>query len=141
MSRHLRSVYIVDDSEHDQFLAQHVLEKTGRVECIRTMSRAAQMLELIANPAVSHDADPESFPPSVILLDIHMPDVDGFEFVERYTELQSTIDAVLPPIVMVTGSVDQRDRKRAEATRAVAEFVEKPVREDDVLRLIERFGA
>jgi DNA-binding response OmpR family regulator len=70
------------------------------------------------------DADSQmraGFRPCVVLLDLHMPNLDGWAFLDRVREEPEVADV---PVVIVSGDADQR----AAATAAGCEFLLKPVR-------------
>lgn len=67
-------------------------------------------------------------PPDLILLDIRMPDMDGFEVVEQ---LRSTAKAKLPPVIFLSANVRENARCRAHACGA-AGFLAKPYQADDL---------
>jgi CheY-like chemotaxis protein len=62
----------------------------------------------------------------LVLLDINMPEMDGWEFLEAIQKLPSP--KIL--VVMVTSSVDSRDRKKAKSYPQVIEYIEKPLTVD-----------
>jgi len=75
----------------------------------------------------------EGFTPCVVLLDLRMPGVDGWEVWKRMS-----IDERLArvPVVIVSGDVAQRDRAHAAGIR---EFLTKPVETEDLLRAIATY--
>jgi CheY-like chemotaxis protein len=62
----------------------------------------------------------------LVLLDINMPEMDGWEFLEAIQKLKNP--KIL--VVMVTSSVDNRDRKKAKSYTQVIEYIEKPLTVD-----------
>lgn len=58
----------------------------------------------------------------LVLLDINMPEMDGWEFLDAIQKVSSRI-----LVVMVTSSVDSRDRKKAKTYPQVIEYIEKPL--------------
>ena len=72
----------------------------------------------------------------LVITDVHMPDVDGFEFVEKLRQLHDAA-AASTPVVMLS-SVEQRGDKRRSRLSNVAAFVTKPVRRDELRSVVAR---
>jgi CheY-like chemotaxis protein len=117
-----KSVLLVDDSRASNFMHREMIREADFAERVDVALDGEEALEFLR----SGDLASEFFPPSIILLDINMPRMDGFEFLEACKELpevsrRSTI------IVMVTTSLDPGDRDRALATGMVSDFHSKPL--------------
>jgi DNA-binding response OmpR family regulator len=75
--------------------------------------------------------------PDVVMLDLQMPYVDGYQFLER---LQCSAADTLFPVVVVSACVYPLDRARAERSGCAA-FLSKPCAPDEVLATIQRLTA
>ncbi len=76
--------------------------------------------------------------PEVILLDINMPVLDGWQFLDAITE----VDVIKKiTIFIVTSSVDPRDREKAASYKNVKNFVIKPISEDKLKTLSEQLDS
>lgn len=114
----IKTVMLVDDEEIDQKTYQRVLNRSGIVGDILVFTYATDALEYLkSNPEKTVD---------VIFLDINMPRMNGFEFLEAATEELGEAFARMV-IVMLTTSIDPRDRKRAEDNPLVRDFLDKPL--------------
>ena len=117
-----KSVLLVDDSRASNFMHREMIREADFAERVDVALDGEEALEFLRNG----DLASEFFPPSVIFLDINMPRMDGFEFLEACKALpdvqrRSTI------IVMVTTSLNPNDRERAIATGMVSDFHSKPL--------------
>lgn len=123
-------VLLIDDSEPDRIYAGIVLGRSGLPFEVRDFESAADALALLA-------ASPQ--PPSLILLDINMPGMNGFAFLEAYEKLpeahrRNTV------VVMLSSSPADSDRQRAMAHAVVKDYVVKPLTVQQARRLGEQFG-
>ncbi|MBU6422636.1 MAG: response regulator [Chloroflexota bacterium] len=116
-----RSVLVVDD-DPDTLSAERELLRENGFEVMLARDGAEAMRAIEAGP-----------PPSVIVLDIQMPGVDGPAFA---LELRRHLRHV--PLIVLTGAPDARheaDRCNAEA------FLSKPFDTDRLVRTVRRFAA
>jgi two-component system chemotaxis response regulator CheB len=107
-------VLIVDDSRVTRDLLQHILDSAPGIEVIGAVSDGQSGLDFLAS------ADPR---PDVVVMDIHMPKLDGFETTRRIMESQPL------PIIICTATADPQELAiafRAMEAGAVA-CIEKPV--------------
>ena len=118
MEKKIHNAMLIDDEEIDQKQYRRVLNRSGIVENILTFSYADEAFEYLkANGDKTID---------VIFLDINMPRMNGFEFLEKVTqELKEDFAHIV--IVMLTTSLDPKDRERANSYSVVRDFVNKPL--------------
>jgi two-component system, OmpR family, response regulator len=104
----LESVLVVDDNERCVEFISLALEARGGVEVTK---------ETQSTRAVDRVRDEK---PNLVLLDVKMPDVDGFDVLKRLRELGVTL-----PVIMFSGSARQTDIDRAYALGCNG-YLEKP---------------
>lgn len=73
--------------------------------------------------------------PDLILLDIQMPEMDGFEFLNRFTKLPPIIIDKCA-VVMLSSTLDYGDTIRAQANRHVIKLLKKPLNPVELKRII-----
>lgn len=134
------SLLIVDDNSFDILLTRKVLEKTGLFEQIYSVTDGSEALSLFQNYAESRRQHPGSFPPLVILLDINMPLMNGFEFLRAYAELESDVEHDPVVIVMLTSSSFEQDRDKALQDPLVKDYIVKPMTRTRAVALADAFG-
>lgn len=135
----INSLLIVDDNPADVEIAEYYLRKTGRVGQVFSVADGDEALALFKNSDAARHKHPGAFPPRVLLLDIHMPRMDGFEFLAAFSKLERDEDT--PSIVlMLASSRHEEDRRRAEGFEAVKECLTKPLQLEDAEGLVDRFG-
>lgn len=117
---------LIDDSDIDLFIQRRFLEALKFSEKLISYKSAEEALENL-----SHAAQPV---PEVIFLDLNMPNVDGFGFLEGFKLLPDKIRDK-PKIVVLTSSNSQQDRIQALAYDNVVHFVTKPLKQTDLEEL------
>lgn len=115
------AVLLVDDDEGNRELVSRILDLCG-YESIQANS-GAKALELLVNNAVD-----------IILLDIMMPDMDGYEFCRQLKQSKNLSHI---PIIMLTALIDEESRQKSFRVGA-NDFISKPFKMDDLVSKIER---
>ncbi len=113
----LKRILLIDDSEPDLLYTRIVLERAHVAQDIISFESARDALGWLREPG-SDGAD-------LILLDINMPGMNGFEFLGAYE--QEHLEPRAPAVVMLTSSADPADRRRAESFASVRGYVTKPL--------------
>jgi len=136
------SLLIVDDNPVDVQLSKIVFGRTGRFRCVRSVSDGADALALFTDFDASRAADPEAFPPDLVLLDINMPRMGAFAFLEAYAQIRDAVvgHGVDPQVIVFSSADDPSERQRCEASPLVAGYLVKPASVEDGIALAERFG-
>jgi CheY-like chemotaxis protein len=114
-------ICIVDDDDIYQFTVTRTIEKNKLAKKILIFSDGEQAIEfLVANIANSQDL------PDVIFLDINMPIMDGWQFLEEYIMLKPRLGKKII-IYMVSSSIDPVDLNRAKKISEISDYIIKPV--------------
>jgi two-component system sensor histidine kinase/response regulator len=119
-------VLLAEDNPVNRQLAIHLLEKRGH--SVVTASDGREVLKLL------DELGPEAF--DLLLLDVQMPELDGFEVTRRLRAREKTTGRHLP-ILAVTAHALKGDRERCTAA-GMDGYVSKPVRAAELFREIER---
>ena len=125
-----KKILVIDDNPTDRYIAKRMAEKYHFAEEIILQESALEALVYIR----SLEATPDLLP-QLIFLDINMPGMNGYEFLEEYAKLSETIKSNCI-ILMVTTSLHPDDFKRAENDPAIFRFLNKPL-DQEKFRLIE----
>ncbi|MEM9067260.1 MAG: response regulator [Myxococcota bacterium] len=128
------SVLIVDDNEADRYLLKRQLKETGLDLAIVERDSGAAALSFLSDYRAQSGADPTRFPPAVIVLDVNMPLVDGWTFLEEFAQLRNVHDFSGSVVMMYSSSERPEERKRAEAYEFVRGYLVKGAFDSDELR-------
>jgi CheY-like chemotaxis protein len=132
------NAYIVDDREVDRYTARRRLSKTGRFNALYEADSGPVFLSQLYKGSDTPDI---SKPGPLVLMDISMPIMDGFETVEALKA--KMVEEGWPStvvVVMVTSSSAPKDKARAAELGIVRGYFEKPIRVSDVedmLRIVD----
>ncbi len=124
----IETVMIIDDDRFDQMLSKRVLERSDMVGTILQFQSPEEAVSFLAQdnrPAID-----------IILLDINMPRMNGFEFLEAATKACGPNFASCV-VVMLTTSLDPSDLERANSFSVVKDYFSKPLEPADVQKLID----
>ena len=119
-----QTVMVVDDNEIDRYIAEGVIIKNRFSEKVIVAESAADALSFIE----AH-ADKPGELPQVIFLDINMPEMNGFDFLDRYEKLPGQVKKNCI-IMMLTTSLDSSDKKAASENKYVSMFLNKPLNKE-----------
>ena len=122
---------IVDDDSIFQFITQKVIEKTKLVREIKVFPNGLEAIEFLKTAR----ANPQELP-DVILLDLAMPVLGGWDFLEEYIALKPHLGKQIM-IYIVSSSIDPADIQRARSISEVTDFIIKPVTREKFVALVE----
>ena len=122
---------LIDDSDIDLFIQRRFLEVynfSQQLILYRSAEEALNWLKMLNGET----------PPDVIFLDLNMPDVDGFSFLENFETLTDNVREKAK-IVVLTSSNNKKDKEQAFANKNVIQFITKPLKQSDIEDLKKRF--
>lgn len=125
---------LVDDDEPTNFLNKMILEDVGCAQTIEVAESGHSALSYLEN--ASEDANKVS--PDLIFLDINMPAMNGWEFLEQYSSLEKQRKANVV-IVMLTTSLNPDDRAKASKMPDVSGFETKPLTTEKLQAILKKY--
>lgn len=127
-------ILLVEDNSDDVELTLRAFKRRGFTNRVVTLRDGVQALDYLKRRGPYADVqDPQ---PSLILLDLKLPRVDGLEVLEQ---IKTDPQLKMLPVVMLTSSVHERDLTAAY-TLGVNSYVCKPTDFDDLLNVVSRLG-
>jgi CheY-like chemotaxis protein len=127
-----RTVMLIDDNEIDNLINQKMIEAASITENIYTHTGAKSAIEFLKNMERLDVA--EKVLPDVIFLDIDMPLMDGFQFLDEFEKLNDNTKKKCR-IVMLTSSINPQDFNRSKKYDNVKLYLNKPLSHDSIQKL------
>jgi CheY-like chemotaxis protein len=129
----LLSVSIIDDDKLYQFTIQKTIEKTGLTQQVLSFYDGLSALNFLRNNSAEADKLPD-----IILLDINMPEMDGWQFLDEYLAIQPPL-AKYARVYVVTSSIDGADLTKSKTINGVFDFIVKPIQKDKLIEIFKAF--
>jgi CheY-like chemotaxis protein len=133
MAKKLNCILLVDDDDGTNFLHRLIIKQAGCSDKVEVVLNGEEALHYLAEAAGGNKPVPE-----LIFLDINMPLLNGWEFLDEYAKLGAD-KKVDTKIIMLTTSVNPDDARRAGTYESVAGFKSKPLEEDMLNEIIAQY--
>ncbi|MGV3509772.1 MAG: response regulator [Sphingobacteriaceae bacterium] len=126
----MSKVFIIDDDPIHQRIAQIMIAKHKLFDEFVSYTEAGEALEVLEN-----NTDVTESLPDVILLDLNMPVIDGWGFLEKFDKIKTSLAKEIR-IFIVSSSVDEKDISRSQSYSSVKGFISKPLTPDIIRNTI-----
>lgn len=118
--------YILDDDKIFVFVLKKVIAKNNNFDAIMDFKNGEDVLSLLEN---------ESNLPNLIFLDLNMPIIDGWQFLEKIEKLHYK-DKL--NIFIMSSSIDKSDIEKSKKYSTVKDFISKPINNDKLNQLLKK---
>jgi len=132
-TKNFYAVMLIDDNEIDNLINQKMIEAANITEHIFTHTGARSAIEFLKNIEKVEDVA-EKILPDVIFLDIDMPLMDGFQFLDEFDKLTDASKQKCK-IVMLTSSINPQDVNKSKEYTYVKKYINKPLSQENLEKL------
>lgn len=123
-------ICIVDDDDVYQYTITRALKSDRLVKKMLVFSDGEEALDFVTDNIGKKENLPD-----VIFLDVNMPIMDGWQFLEEYVKIKPRVGKQIT-IYMVTSSVDPVDVEKAEKFQEISDYLVKPIQPDQLRELV-----
>lgn len=125
------TIMLVDDSSFDRKIVQRTVSYTKMFETILVFSGGGEALDYITD----HLNEVQKLP-QLILLDIQMPEMNGFEFINIFATLPVTVRSKIR-VALLSSTDDLSDIAKAESNCHIVKLIKKPLHPNALLELMK----
>src|SRR6478609_8398410 len=133
MKEKLNCILLIDDDEPTNFINELVIKKANCTHKIVAKQGAREALEYLRS-----QEDGEHPCPDLIFLDINMPAMNGWDFLEEYRKLDEKQKGRIV-IVMLTTSLNPDDEEKARGIKEINDFKSKPLTKEILEEILKKY--
>ncbi|WP_179353604.1 response regulator [Winogradskyella vidalii] len=126
------NICVVDDDDIYQFTISKTLQSLKLTKKIMFFSDGEEAISFLIENLYCEDQLPD-----IIFLDINMPIMDGFQFMEEYVQLKPKLDKKII-IYMVSSSIDPVDIAKAKSISDISDYIIKPIQKGELKAIMEQ---
>lgn len=133
----LDCILLVDDDLPTNFVHQKIIEAAQIDTYVHTTTSAMEALEYLTSTGKYTGGD-RHLQPGIILLDINMPGMNGWDFLDEYVQLDGAQKARIV-VIMVTSSINPADKERAAQHAGITSFLNKPLTVPTIRKVVDDY--
>ncbi|HEY0743492.1 MAG TPA: response regulator [Chryseosolibacter sp.] len=134
MSSKIANLWIIDDDPMASFYIKRLAELGDLADIITIYDKARGAVDYLL-----HHKESLEHLPDVILLDIYMPDLDGWGFLEEYGKIKHLLSKNVD-VYIISSSGHLKDINKAKSMLEVKGYIQKPVTKDKLRELVKPLG-
>ncbi|MGD1847517.1 MAG: response regulator [Salibacteraceae bacterium] len=126
MDKICQRIMLIDDDDVSLFIARSLLSRLPDLKRIETFTQASEALKALKNRCCDTNLMPD-----LILLDLDMPVMGGWEFLKNFAVLAQWFQKK-PEVWIVSSTIDPEEIKQADENSMVTKFISKPIRPEHI---------
>jgi len=123
---------VIDDDPLNNLICRTVIARVSKGAQIKTFTKPEEGMSFIE----AGDLEINTEKPAILFLDINMPTMTGWEFLQYFEKLDEATKNKIK-VFILSSSVDERDIERAESNKYVVDYLVKPLRMDAVDKILK----
>jgi CheY-like chemotaxis protein len=127
--KQVNCIMLIDDNKIDNFFHERVIKRNHAAKTIITKESGQEALDYLMEGT-------KQMQPDVIFLDINMPGMNGWEFLEHYKKLNKHLQTAMV-VVMLSTSENPDDRARAKTEGILSDYKSKPLTKEMLEEVLE----
>ena len=128
-------IIIVDDDTFSNLICSTLIRSVNRNLDVTVFQDPTVALKEIQASFIN--SNKKVFP--IILLDINMPQMDGWEFLDKLEQIEESIINNIS-VFVISSSVDPKDSERAKNSKLVVDMISKPISKNLILEMLDKVG-
>jgi len=128
MSKKLKSVLLLDDNLATNYFHKKIIEKSNSVERVLEFRSGINALKYLEQDGIE--------PPELIMVDINMPIMSAWEFLEKLQKLKKE-SKIKTKVILLSTSLSPADKEKADKIPLIKEVLLKPLTKDSIHNVIE----
>jgi CheY-like chemotaxis protein len=129
-----RNFILVDDDPTNNILCRAVIKNSFNDTDVKAFQFPEEALTFLTENFANEDAQP-----AILFLDINMPSMTGWEFLDEFKKMPDNVKNKIV-IYVLSSSVDAKDLEKAASNQIVKEYIQKPLRKDYLKNLLSGQG-
>lgn len=128
----IKNIFLIDDDPFNNLICEKIIEYVIPDANVKTFLDGEQALESLSCLA----AEQSNSTPDLIFLDINMPLMDGWEFLEEYKK-RDLFKGIDPDIYILSSSVSNSDIEKSRKFEVVKDFISKPLSREILNKIVK----
>ena len=124
-------IWVVDDDAIYQIIVNKIIQRSEMFSAISSFKNGKDAIDVLYNSLENNELLPD-----IILLDINMPIMDGWEFMEEIKRIKSKINKQII-IYIVSSSIALEDRNKSKTFTDIIGYIPKPISVEDLISIVK----
>lgn len=127
-----KTIWIVDDDPIYQIIANKIVQRSAMFSEVTTFKNGKEAIDTVHQVLESKNTIPD-----IILLDINMPVMDGWEFMEELSAVKPKIEKEFS-VYIVSSSIAVEDKSKSKKYTDILGYISKPISVDDLILIASK---